>query len=120
MSIPHTGGVVILAAQRVSSNVPKKQLLVVSLPSGQHASYYRNQLDGSLRPFVRMFTEYSQQAAAGGDDFMVVYSQDAEHLLIEFKVHFHQNTLFLLVDDPLDVWMRDFSSTFVDSQIKFL
>jgi hypothetical protein len=101
-----------------TSAAARRQLIVVSVPGGPHENYYKQILDGSLNPISAMFSEYSMKAAEGGDDFMILYPKGQADLLDD--VSFHADTWFLPVDRALDLWMRDFTTTFPDLQMKFV
>lgn len=89
-----------------------KQLIVVSLPED---AYYRKS-QKHIESFIRDMSEKS----AGLDDILVVYSNALEK---RYKEHstlpLAANTRHLLVEESLDLWMRDFCPIMPKYQVKF-
>ncbi|XP_028397166.1 uncharacterized protein LOC114520986 [Dendronephthya gigantea] len=99
-------------ASSLGSDKKGKQLIVVSLPEN---AYYRKSLK-DIESFIRDMSERS----TGLDDVLVVYSNALEKgYKTNSTLPLAANTRCLLVDESLDLWMRDFCPVLPKYQVKF-
>ena len=99
-----------MACSLDSSGKKDKQLIVLSLPDD---SYYRKHFDD-----IERFISEMSDKAAGLDDIMVVYSTTLQKRY-KNRAPFGLNTKRLIVQESLDLWMRDFSPVLPKHQVKF-
>jgi hypothetical protein len=99
-------------ASSVDTETKEKQLIVLSLPDDK---YYRKSLE-DIECFIRDMSEKT----AGLDDFLVVYSTALKKRYKNRSTSpLGLNTKRLIVEESLDLWMRDFSPVLPKHQVKF-
>lgn len=97
-------------ASNLCTSQKEKQLIVVSLPDD---AYYCESFK-DIECFVRDLAEKT----AGLDDFLIVHSTALKK---RYKSHspFELSTKRLIVEESLDLWMRDFCPVLPKQQVKF-
>lgn len=96
-------------------SLTSKQLVVVYLPDDD---YYRKSFR-HIENFVRQMSEKS----SGLDDFLVLYSRSLEKHYqkapTSSTLPFGDKTFRLVVEEPLDLWIRDYGPVLPKKQVKF-
>lgn len=87
-----------------------KQVLVVSLP-GATDSQYRKELN-----YITEFLEELDDKTTGRDHLFIVHDKSGQQYLDN---HIFKNAKLILVENYLDLWMRDFPPTMPELQVKF-
>ena len=99
-------------ASSVDTGKKEKQLIVLSIPDD---AYYRKSLQ-DIECFIRDMSEKT----TGLDDFLVVYSTSLQKRYKNRPTSpLGLNTKRLIVEESLDLWMRDFSPVLPKRQVKF-
>ncbi|XP_041375917.1 putative agmatine deiminase [Gigantopelta aegis] len=87
-----------------------KHLIVVSIPGGEDASYYKKEL-----PSIAEFVKELDVKTAETDDLIVVHEKNTK--LLKGVTFTHAKCIS--VRQPLDLWMRDFTRVIPSLQVQF-
>ena len=99
-------------ASSLDTSRKEKHLIVLSIPDD---AYYRKNLQ-DIECFVRDMSEKTQ----GLDDVLLIYSKSMQKRYKgSFGSLFGLNTTSLVVEESLDLWMRDFSPVLPKHEVKF-